>query len=625
MKKITGLLFVLIVINQNILSQNKINIDSLIHVYNNQALDTLKIKTVNTIINYYMYRSKHKARKYAYEQLKLSNELKYKKGRAMANYQLGIIYNNLDAIDSAKYYYNTSLKISKQLNNPILISKAYRGFGILEFSQGNLDAADSINDLDFKNAFKFKDTMGMALSYDFKGNIYQNKGYYSIALENVLKGFELFELLGDSIRLADSYNHLATIENSLQNFRNAISFNEKALAIYRLYNDVHYEASVLNDLGIMYMKLFEEQKAIDYYNKSIERNKIANVKSLEAATYGNIGAAYIQLKDYTEAIKYLNKSINLSKTINANRRIAIVEVKLANAYLEMKQPIKTIKHANNAKKYTIKNENINIEASAEKYLSLANEALGNFEKSLTYHKKFKLLNDSIVNKEKIIKIEELRAKFDLKAKESEIALQEKEIKNLNIQAKNDRLTKTLYGIGMFSFFTISGLFYFGFKQRIKRNKIEREKQEEIYKQEIEFKKKELTSQTLHLVQKNTFIQELRENLEKIKNSPDLFKVEFRRLVMLLKKESAEDKDWEVFKSYFSEVHNNFDLKLKNIYANITEKEIRLASFLRMNLSTKEIASMLNVLPDSILKSKYRLKKKLNLEKNVDLNAFLNNL
>ena len=121
------------------------------------------------------------------------------------------------------------------------------------------------------------------------------------------------------------------------------------------------------------------------------------------------------------------------------------------------------------------------------------------------------------------------------------------------------------------------------------------------------------------------MQELKENLEKIKKSPELFKVEFRRIVMLLKKQNAEDKDWEVFKSYFSEVHNNFDIKIKSIAEDITEKEIRLASFLRMNLSTKEIASMLNVLPDSVLKSKYRLKKKLNLDKEDDLTQFLNTL
>ncbi len=130
---------------------------------------------------------------------------------------------------------------------------------------------------------------------------------------------------------------------------------------------------------------------------------------------------------------------------------------------------------------------------------------------------------------------------------------------------------------------------------------------------------------MHLVQKSAFLQELKDNLERIKQSPELFKIEFRRLIMLLKKENAEDKDWEVFKSYFSEVHNDFDLKLKGIHESISEKEIRLASFLRMNLSTKEIASLLNVLPDSILKSKYRLKKKLGLSKEEDLNQFLNSL
>ena len=235
------------------------------------------------------------------------------------------------------------------------------------------------------------------------------------------------------------------------------------------------------------------------------------------------------------------------------------------------------------------------------------------------------IKDSLFTSKKYIQIEELKTIYETEKKETEILLQKQEIESLNKGVEISNLRKGLYAGGMFTFIAVSILLYFGFKQRIKKNQIEREKQEAIYKQEIAFKKKELASQTLHLVQKNTFIQELKENLVKIKQSPELFKVEFRRLVMLLKKESAEDKDWEVFKSYFSEVHNNFDKKLKGIYADISEKEIRLASFIRMNLSTKEIASMLNVMPDSVSKSKYRLKKKLNLPKEADLNTFLYNL
>ncbi|NRA94398.1 MAG: hypothetical protein HRU26_17310 [Psychroserpens sp.] len=226
--------------------------------------------------------------------------------------------------------------------------------------------------------------------------------------------------------------------------------------------------------------------------------------------------------------------------------------------------------------------------------------------------------DSIFTKDKEKEIANMRELYEAEKRETQIDLLEKDVAISNTQ-------KTMYRIGMLSFIMIAGLLYFGFTQRIKKNKIAREKQEEIFRQEIEFKKKELATQTLHLVQKNTFLQELKDNLEKIKKSPELFKVEFRRIVMLLKKQNAEDKDWEVFKSYFTEVHNNFDNKIKSISSEITEKEIRLASFLRMNLSTKEIASMLNVLPDSVLKSKYRLKKKLNLDKEDDLTQFLNTL
>ena len=266
-----------------------------------------------------------------------------------------------------------------------------------------------------------------------------------------------------------------------------------------------------------------------------------------------------------------------------------------------------------------------ITLDAKKLLAQGYEAIGDYENSLAYYKDYKTLEEKIYTEERTNRFSELQTIYETEKKENALALQEEEIKTLNAQATSNRLTKTLYAIGMVSFILISGLLYFGFKQRMKKNSIEREKQEAIYKQELAFKKKELASQTLHLVQKNTFIQELKENLEKIKQSPELFKVEFKKLVLLLRRQSAEDKNWEVFKSYFSEVHNNFDQNLKSIAQDVTENDIRLASFLRMNLTTKEIASLINVLPDSVLKSKYRLKKKLGLSKEQDLNIYLTTL
>lgn len=610
---------------QPLYSQKELNIDSLVTAYESQPVDTNKIKSANEIINYYMYRTPEKAGQYARELLDIAKGLNHAPGKSLAFYQLGVYHNNQDQLDSARHYYRSSLEIAEEINNGIQKSKAYRGLAIIEFSQGNLIKADSINNLDLANTIEHRDSMGIALAYDFKGTINQNKGYYSIALENVLKGLSLFEHLGDSIRIADCYNHLATLEHNLGNLEKAIDYNEKALRIYEAYEDVYYQAQALNDIGIMYMLLNQEVVAIPYYERSLEITRKHKIKSIEAATLTGFGSLYMQLKKYDKAIDYLNQSIALSKTVNAKRRIAISENKLAQAYIEIGAPARAVVHASNAKQYAEENQNISIKRPALRNLSTAYEKLNEPSLALENYKAFKVLSDSILNKEKVDKIEELRVQFDTQKKEAEIALQGEEIKTLKVQARNDRLVKSLFGIGMFSFLAISGLLYFGFTQRIKRNRIEREKQEEIYKQEIAYKKKELTSQTLHLVQKSTFIQELKENLERIKRSPELFKVEFGRLVMLLERQSVEDQDWEVFKSFFSEVHNDFDDKLRSIARDVTDKEIRLASFLRMKLTTKEIASILNVLPDSVLKSKYRLKKKLQLDKEQDLTGYLSGI
>ena len=205
------LLLLLLICTGLIHAQSQMDIDSLLNVYQTQKLDTNKVRTLNQVVNYYMYRDRVKAKEFAMEELELAEQLDYTSGIALANYQIGIVYNNLDLIDSAKYHYNKSLDIARKIENSVYISQAYRGLAILEFSQGNLNQADSINNMDLAHTIKYNDSVGMALSYDFKGTINQNKGYYEIALENVLKGLELFRELDDEIRVADGLNHLATL------------------------------------------------------------------------------------------------------------------------------------------------------------------------------------------------------------------------------------------------------------------------------------------------------------------------------------------------------------------------------------------------------------------------------
>lgn len=603
--------------------QNTQNIDSLLNIYSKSKIDSVRLKTINRITSYYLYRDITKAKSFANEQLELAKELEDMEGRIKASHQLSIIYTSLSNFDSAKYYIENTIKLSKATNNLEQQSISTHSLVILEISKGNLDEAEELNKKNLLFNEKIEDTFGIALSYDTESSIYTDKGHYLLAINSAIKSLDIFKSLKNKIRIADAQYKLAVIENSLGNYDSSIEYSTRALQIYDEYEDLEFQASILNILGISYKLKKDNNKAINYFNKSLEISQSEGYQSIVLVSLPHLIDIYLENEENEKAKKLIDDGLNTSDSIGSELITSSFNIRRAIYYKNTNNFEKALNILDSSlKSIGIDQDNL---SRVYKIKSDIFKLQNNYKSAFENFELYKKLQDSTFNKEKISKINELRIINQTEQKEAEIAIQKEEIKTLNAQAKNDKLTKTLYGFGMFSFIAIAGLLYFGFKQRIKKNKIERENQEEIYKQEIAYKKKELASQTLHLVQKNTFIQELKENLERIKQSPELFKVEFRRLVLLLRKESAEDKDWEVFKSYFSEVHNNFDIKIKGLANDISEKEIRLASFLRMNLSTKEIASMLNVMPDSVTKSKYRLKKKLALGKEDDLTQFLNTL
>lgn len=606
-----------------VFGQSQNNIDSLLHVYATTTIDSIKLKASNGITSYYLYRDIGRAKEYGEKQLEIANRLKSINGKINANSHLSTIYRSLSEYDSAQYYIERAIKVSKMSGNLAQQSNATHSLVTLEISRGNYEKAERLNNENLNLNLKIKDTFGLALSYDTAFSIYQSKGQNSKALKSALKSLELFQELNEEIRIADAFNKLAILENVLENFDTSIAYSKKALKVYKEFEDVEYQASILNVLGISYKFKKDFVNAKKYYEQSIALSEKHGYKSIMLVSLPHLIDVHLEMKDYENAKKLIDKGIDLASSIKNENMISYLNVRLA-TYLKH---IKKFDDAIQVLNLVLNNKSIDPNAIIQIY-KIKSEILKlqkNYKSALSNFETYKQLEDSSTIQKNISEINELRILHQTEQKELEIALQEEEIKTLNEKAKVDNLRKGLYAGGMASALALFGLSVFGYRQRIKKNRIASEKQEEIYKKEIEYKKKELTSQTLHLVQKNTFIQELIENLENIKNSPEKFKMEFRRIVMLLKKENASDKDWEVFKTYFADVHNDFDQKLKTLYADISEKEIRLAAFLRMNLTTKEIAATLNVLPDSILKSKYRLKKKLNLDKATDLTSFLNTL
>lgn len=145
--------------------------------------------------------------------------------------------------------------------------------------------------------------------------------------------------------------------------------------------------------------------------------------------------------------------------------------------------------------------------------------------------------------------------------------------------------------------------------------IEKLKTEKL-KQEIHIKNKELATATMHLITKNGFIDHMRNNLNSIskRSKNQDVKTEIQKVIKTIEKNIAEDHEWEQFEIHFDQVHGDFMSRFKKEYSNLSPQEIKLSAYLRMNLSTKEIAYLMNISIRGVEIARYRLRKKLNLER-----------
>jgi ligand-binding sensor domain-containing protein/DNA-binding CsgD family transcriptional regulator len=145
--------------------------------------------------------------------------------------------------------------------------------------------------------------------------------------------------------------------------------------------------------------------------------------------------------------------------------------------------------------------------------------------------------------------------------------------------------------------------------------------------EIDHKNTELASAAMHLVQKGELLGNIREELMRLKKgvNGEGTTEEFKKMVRILGEENKMDKDWEQFAVHFDKVHSDFLRILKTIYPALSSHELKLCAYLRMNLSSKEIAQLENISVRGVEISRYRLRKKLKIPTETNLFDFLMDL
>lgn len=144
--------------------------------------------------------------------------------------------------------------------------------------------------------------------------------------------------------------------------------------------------------------------------------------------------------------------------------------------------------------------------------------------------------------------------------------------------------------------------------------------------QVSHKNKELANTTLHLIHKNKILNGIKYQLNALidSNLSKSNKAEIEMVINKINKELKNEKFQEVFDDYFDDVHQDFISRLKEKHQDLSPKELRLCAYLKMNLSTKEIAPLMNISVRGVEIGRYRLRKKLNLDREENLINYLIN-
>lgn len=429
-------------------------------------------------------------------------------------------------------------------------------------------------------------------------------GNYDESLKFFIEALRIAEELDDKSLLYPIYHNLGVLKDRLQQFDEALEYYFKALAILdknSKSNDFgiveNQYPTVYNSIGNIYETQNDYKSAKEYYLKAYNLAKGKNIE-VYGTICNNLGKLGIEMNDYESAFKYLNESLEFRVKINDQHGIAKTYIFLSLYNKNTKQYEKAIEYANKALAISRETKAILVMQNAANMLSDIYYEMKDYEKSLEFFRQFKTYNDSLLNDKKYSEIAKLQFQYKY-----EIEKKETEVKQQKIRFRYILVSSSLF-LGLI----ILSLLFFLSRSRNRRIRLEKEKLES----EMMVKNKELTTNVMYLLQKNELIDSVSQRLMSLKTKlPDENKQALQKIIFDL--QSITDKEvWEEFEIRFQNVHEDFYRNLKARFPDLTPAEIKLAAFLRLNMTSKDIASITGQSINSLENARYRLRKKLGI-------------
>ena len=447
------------------------------------------------------------------------------------------------------------------------------------------------------------------------GNVYYENDNYEKAIlfyNEAIKNFNLYEEkfnVDRAIGLNTIEFNFAQIAKNKSNFYQAMDYYSRILE--RINNELKVNnniASLYTYLQIMdlYFLSGEDDLANKYFDLSTELYEKENTNNQIRSSYSKVISRYAdnlkRKNQFREAIKFYEKAIRLIS--DSSYEISDINILISECYYAIKQYDKA------EDKYLL---NLKI-----KSLSL-NDSIKNFNGLAQVYYDQKRNNDLNEVYRSIIKLYSNKNKninFNDLENQMIIAEKQRDIINNNLRTYKNKIITILIA-SLSTIIIILLVFNYNF-QKVKNSKLESEKKKIII--ELDAKKRELVSKANFILQRNEYLKNIKIKLEKSKNTDNFFNQITREILELIN----SDKYYREFDKTFTKVYPEFYKKLNSIFK-LSQTYLRLAAYIKMKQSNNEIAKITGISLRTVETQRYRLSKKLNLNKDQDLDTFIENL
>ncbi len=452
--------------------------------------------------------------------------------------------------------------------------------------------------------------------YNTKSAIAKQNGKYLEAIDYSLRALEIPDAQARNI--GEVKENIGVLYQSLGNYQRSVAYLNEARLIQEAGAEKEILLRLYTSLGISYMRMDSLSQAETFHQKAMA---LCDTNSFELArSLANFGNVLRRQGALTRSLACIDSSIRICERVQIPFGVALNQVNRANVLVDMKKPVEALQALSAVSESPFANlPDLLLEIC--EISQKAHRMLGNTALAYSFLSRFTMLRDSIDKEGARLLVFEWEERILREKKERELAILNKELQESN---QRQRILLLFGGMLLLLLFAAGRiLFLRAQKQRLRARLAEEEK--ENLRLTLEMKERELTSQSMHLQSIGGFAENVLEKLSSLKTNMEGEKAEELARIIRDFETGIPEELWDDFRVRFEKTNEDFYQKLLQICPDLSPVEIKIASFLRLNLSSKEISRLTNRSAGTISNTRSALRKKLNLDDEDNLVAFLMSL